>query len=611
VFGISGQTKLLAHHFFGRFLYNDLLSPNGESQANVAFVLAGLAVSSVWMVGLLFFTYSSPFIPPSERLLMALSHKYQFIAISMVLMALVTTLQWDALGLDARDLSNLGPLPIPGNRLLTAKVLALLALFSAFTVALNLVPSLGFPIAWFSLVPIGLPRVAWLMFVHAVVTTAAAAFGFAVVLALRGLLLVAAGPRMFRSLSTLAQFVLVLGLVTLFFLIPAGGSSVSRGLERNERATVFSPATWFLGAYERVTAPGLLGDEGMLTHTKSALWTRTRRRVPTERIDRIVGRTEDEARERYDAVFPALSRLGGLAAPAFAGATGLGILLYFAGYARSAGRLREAAVANTRRGAHVRRAARRIAEAIVVRQPVTRAAFFFTLHALTRSGKHRLYVAGYMALGLAWVFVINSSGLERAGVLPSLNTLAAQLTLLFFGLAGFRAVMDIPAELRSNWVFQATWVGDLRHYLAGVRRAAIIAVVVPLLLVLFPLHTALWGLRLALEHAAVGAVVAMILLETMMVGYRKLPFTCSYAAKGSFKFLWPAYLAAFLVSTFGVASLERGALEDSGRTLTLLTWLFVALVILRVLRSWRARQQAEIVFEDLPEPPTLRLGLSR
>lgn len=109
---------------------------------------------------------------------------------------------------------------------------------------------------------------AWLMFVHATMTTAAAAFGFAFVLALRGLLMVVAGPRVFRPLSTLAQFALVLGLVTLFFLIPAGGSSVRSGLEQNAPATVLSPATWFLGAYERITAPGLLGDERMLAHSK-------------------------------------------------------------------------------------------------------------------------------------------------------------------------------------------------------------------------------------------------------------------------------------------------------------------------------------------------------
>ncbi|HSK08188.1 MAG TPA: hypothetical protein VK911_01325, partial [Vicinamibacterales bacterium] len=412
---LGGQTRLLTRHFFNRFLYNDLLSPNGDSQANLALVLAGLAVPGLWLSLGLVFSYSSPFIAPSERLLLALHHKYQFIAVSMIVMALAATLQWDALGLDGRDLANLGPLPVAPGALLRAKVLALLMLFSAFGIALNGIPSLAFPAAYLSLVPVGIARALWLSLVHALVTLAAAAFGFACVLAVRSLILALAGPRLFRRLSTVVQFLLVLALVTLFFLIPAGASRVLPALDRPSLAARISPPLWFLGAYERLTAPGLLGDPQLLAHTRWNLWVKTRQRLSPDSpvLDEILFRPEDEARAHYERLLPAFGRLG-LQALAWSGAVlGLAALLYVVAHRRHASRLREALVADMRRGARLRRLASRLAEVLIVRHPVARAGFSFTLQALARSAKHRLYLAGSLALGLALSSATAASSLDQ------------------------------------------------------------------------------------------------------------------------------------------------------------------------------------------------------
>lgn len=609
----GGQTRILTAHFFDRLLCNDLLAPNGEAQASLAFVLAGLAVPGLWLSLGLVFSYSSPFIAPSERLLMALHHKYQFISVSMIVMALVATLQWDAVGLDARDLANLGPLPVPPGALLRAKVLALLMLMAAFAVALNAIPSLAFPAAYLSLVPIGLARAAWLSLVHALVTLAAAAFGFGVVLALRSALLVFAGPRLFRRLSTGVQFLAVLALITLFFLIPIGTSRVLPALERPSTAAIASPPLWFLGAYERLTAPGLLGDPQLLAHTRWNLWMKTRRRLSPDSpvLDKILFRPEDEARARYRRLLPILGRLG---RQAFAGSAlvwGLAALLFLVSHRRHASRLREAMAVNVGRGAGTRRLFARAAAALLVRDPVGQAGFFFTLHALVRSGKHRLHVAAYLALGIALASVTAAGSLASGTPSPNLapSLLALQMTLAFCTIAGLRAVVAVPADLRLNWVFRACWTGGLNRYLAGVRRAVVAGVVVPLLVMLLPLHVSWWGWPLALRHLAIGLLASLILVEAAFLGCRKLPFTCPYVAKGTLKFLWPAYLAAFLASTSLLAWLERPALEDDRRLLTLAGTLAAAWLTLRLSAAWRLRKKAPVLFEEEIDPAAVALGL--
>ncbi|RPJ83612.1 MAG: hypothetical protein EHM13_07030 [Acidobacteria bacterium] len=485
-------------------------------------------------------------------------------------------------------------------------------LFAVLALALNAIPAVGFPAAWLSLVPIGIARAARLSFAHGVITMAAAGFGFGCILALRSLLLAAAGPRLFRRLSTVVQFVLVLALVTLFFLIPTGASRVLPALEHPSRVTLLSPALMYLGAYEQLTAPGLLGDPQLLGHGRWNLWLKTRKRLAPDSkvIDKIFSQPEEEARARYEALLPSLNRLGRQAFLVSMLVWGLAALLYFAAHARHAGRLREAMVVDAR-GGRFRRGLASMAGCILVRHPVTRAGFFFTLHALARSGKHRLYIAGYLAVGIALASVTAAPAFAAGAGSPNLalSLLALQMTLVFFAVAGLRAVIEVPAELRSNWVFRACWTGDLRRYLAGVRRAALTGVVLPLLALLLPAHVIAWGWTFALRHLAVDAALSLILVEAAFVGCRKLPFTCSYVPKGSLKFLWPAYLLAFLGSTYLPAYVEQRWLGNPDRVLDMVVVLGALLAAVRLYGLWLVRRSPQAVFEDLPDPAAVALGL--
>ncbi|OPZ02050.1 MAG: hypothetical protein BWZ09_02606 [Alphaproteobacteria bacterium ADurb.BinA305] len=118
-----------------------------------------------------------------------------------------------------------------------------------------------------------------------------------------------------------------------------------------------------------------------------------------------------------------------------------------------------------------------------------------------------------------------------------------------------------------------------------------------------------WGWGLALRHAAIDLLAALVLLEAALVGFRKLPFTCSYLPKGTFKFLWPAYLVAFFASTYLLATIERPALAGDEALLRLAAGLVLAVAALRLYARWRLVKKPEVVFEEAADPAAVALGL--
>jgi hypothetical protein len=288
--------------------------------------------------------------------------------------------------------------------------------------------------------------------------------------------------------------------------------------------------------------------------------------------------------------------------------------LYFAAHFRHAAHLRQAAVSQPGGAHRLRRRLAGLATRVLVRDPLAQATFFFTLQALGRSVRHKLYVAAYVGAGVLVSYLTLAPHLVRR--LPSLftspgiTTISVQLVLSFFLLIGLRAVFAIPAELRANWVFRLTVAGDPARYLAGVRRAVEVCAIVPLLVALFPLHAFMWGPWPALLHALFGALWASILLEVLMLNLEKLPFTCSHVSgKGSIRAFWPGYIAAFIVYTYWFARREHEALAPGGSPATLVILLLVTLAALRLYRHREVARRSGFVFSELPDATPITLEL--
>jgi hypothetical protein len=588
-------TGLLRRLFFRRFFDNDLISPNGGGFDNMGLVFAALATPGLLAAAPLLFKYGNRYITPGRRLLMGLDDKFFFLALSMVVMGIVTVVEWDALALDARDVAILGPLPIPRRTLLAAKLGAIGLFIVAFAAAVTAIPSIVHPLVLLGTLQIGLAQGLWLMSVQAAVSLAAVAFAFFAILGVRQVIVLLLGARWFGRVAVLVQFVLVLALVTALFLLP-GHRSVSESMLPGGGSTVsLSPPMWFLGLSESLTGRGVLDSPQVVSPRGKAYWT---------------SREANRSRADYLWYMPVFDRLAGIGLVALA----IAALLAVGGYALETRRLvRRASAARSSLPRWLVRASSSAVGKTVVRDPLARATFFFTLQTLARGTSQRFYLAAFGALAFAAIAILvpldELQGAWRQTSQPTAALLSLQMVLVFCLVWGLRFVFAMPAELRANWMFRVAWTRQPWRYFSGVRRAVFMLAMIALL-ALAPLHALLWGWQIAAAHFAIGALAAGLLVEAAFLGLRALPFTRAYGSTGTFKFLWPLYHGAFLLCTLVFGRIEAWAIRTPGRAESLAVALGAAVVIVALWRARCTKAWTDIAFDAPDERATQRLGLS-
>lgn len=574
--------RLLTRLFLRQFLENDLISPDAD-RAQLLAVVGAMAVSlTLFLSMFLSSLYLGAGLTPGQAAVLSLNDKFFYLALSMVVAALVAAAQWDALAIDHRDAAILEPLPVPSGTIRRAKLAAIALLGAAVAVAINGVPSLVFP--WlvahnFRHLPGGSLLV--MMAAHAWTTVAAAAFGYLAVIALRETMVAVVGRRGFAVTSPWVQGVLIVALgSTLLLLMPASNRIAQHGLDDWRAAT---PPMWFLGAYETL-AGGAVAD-----------LPRGRMTARQEANDRVTTALYQQRRPQ----FPVLARQAGLA---FLTMTALAVVASM----WNARRLKALAPAPPPAGVPRWRLLERAANALLVRSAASRAGFYFTLAALWRSNTHRLTLACSAAAGFAMAVVaLSNSGLRDGGG-ASARLLVMQPLLYGALLVGFRHLIRVPAELRANWGVQLAWRGQDRAFAAGAKRGAMIALVVPAVLLLLPFYVAVLGVEAALLHAGLGIAGGLVLLESLMLGYDKVPFTCTYVPAGNMKALAPFYLIAFLVGANVFSRLQLAALN--GNLVTPVATLAAALAVVWILSATR-RRLPQVEFDEAPAVGFQTLGL--
>jgi hypothetical protein len=582
--------RLLVRHFLRRFLENDLISPHADRHDMLATIAAGVLTSGLFVTVLLSLKYQFMLQPPGHTSVFALDDRFLYISCSMILMALAAVSQWDALALDVRDTSILGPLPIDRRTIVRAKLAAVGLFGLGCAAAINLAPALLHPWMLAGRLPVGLSGLLALTGAHAAVTVAAGAFGFLGVLAIREVLHAVVGTAWFTRVATVVQAALVVLLASSFLLVPGLSSGMARAwLIPGSIPPTWIPPLWFLGLHEVLAGQVIAG-------------------LPAMDLRGPLAVSEREAAALYRGLDPLFHQLAGLAIVALVVSTTLAV----AAFAWNNRRLPVVAFRTRGRGQSLRRSLGAAVERLVVRTPAARAGFAFTLQCLSRSVPHRLAIAASVGVGLASAAVTLREvgvrgGLDEASI--PVGLLAVQTMLVIVLLAGFRHAVRVPAELRANWNFHVSWSGDERPFLAGARRATLLVLIVPALLALAPLYAFVIGWPLAVAHAVCGFLLALALLRVLLLGFRKLPFASSYVPSINLKALSPVYVLFFLLVSYAVAGLERLAFTGTGGTAALLAAL--ALLAAGVAQADRLQRQTRepIDLDEPPAPATQRLGL--
>jgi hypothetical protein len=250
---------------------------------------------------------------------------------------------------------------------------------------------------------------------------------------------------------------------------------------------------------------------------------------------------------------------------------------------------------------------------VIARRPIVRAGYFFTMRVLARSVQNRLSIGITLAIAIA----VSMVSLPAAGTTAALNfssapvaVLAVQLLFVSALAIGFRHSIRVPADLGAKWMFHVIRPVPHDVYLKGVKRAAVVKLVLPALLALLPFHLFALGRQLALTHCAFGLLSALVLREGSLLEYRRLPFAANYVPNERITTYAGPYALAWLISVYAVAWVEHVALRSTRGTVALFVVTLISFGALRTIDIWQRRNPREIDLDELVEPPTLRLGLS-
>lgn len=568
----------LTEHFFRRFFNSEFVSIGADQHWTVTNAVAFVAVPGVlysiwvyWEYAYIYWHFS-----PAAYQQATMVDEGRFVIFAMAIIGFVTVLEWDALFPDGRDYAALMPLPVKASALFTAKISSLIIFAGLFAAALVLPPALLFPASAISGSPRhyeSIPYGARMAAAHIVSVGAGSLFIFLFFVALQGVLISSVSYRIFKRISLCVQVISLVALLLMFSLLSLAPSLLPMWKRTNSPALFLLPPMWFLGLYRT-----LMGSN--------------------------------------DEVF---RRLAHVAVAALGLVALISAATYLLTYKIHAQKTWERAGGASHKPNPAKSVAVQLMNRLILRSPLERAAFYFVSMTIFRSARQRLYLATYLGIGTALallgvgkLFVGSHHGEFVAGLgYPSEALLSIPLILSFFVLSGMRMVFAVPSELGANWIFQITEDAHRKECLSGVRKAMVLLGIVPIFALLFPVYAALWGFALALFETAFGVVLALILVELLLLNFRKVPFTCSYLpGKANVVVLGVLYWLAFTIYAYTMARLEYWMLDDPVRWIAGLVVVFGVLLWLAVYRSRLVARGFDFRYEEEPDPAVQVLNLS-
>ncbi|HXA57436.1 MAG TPA: hypothetical protein VNU84_08345 [Candidatus Acidoferrum sp.] len=564
----------LLRHCIDRIFFGGEGAADGEVDIGVGTVLAILSSPGMFIsLGLAtkystlarYITGNHPF----DAYAASTPDEYFLIVLAMVVAGSVAIWKWDSLLPDRRDYANLAHLPVPASDLFIANLLALLLLAVILSIDINAASSILFPlvVCWNSksLAYIGVFFGSNLLSVFL-----AAAFGFLGVLSVLGVLMSVLPYRTFRKLSVYVRSALLISFVALLMTSSSEPHKIVNFRPGVRLWTQVPPPAWFLGLCQSL-------------------------------------------RGIADPIFVPLGRVALIATPCvFLVAVGAYALSYRRCFLRSA----ETMIVLPAGGGTVARLGLRLIDRIMLHTPLERAGYRFTLKTLFRSEAHSLTWIGFTAVGVLMVsnslLLAGAKAGSHAATFPSVELLGLPLVLTYFLMFGVRCTFEIPGPLRANWLFRLC-VDPATHQYTALARRVMITFEIPLLLVSFGMFWRYWGGRIAAVQTAVVAVMALLLIDTLLVRFRKIPFTCSAPPfKDTTIVSFILYVLGFFWFSEIVPVLEQQAFYHPHQYYPVLIAFLLAVWagLLEVLRKNQTELERRLIYDDTLPPVVEALDLT-
>ena len=551
--GLPFKFRVLCRQYMLRVIDLESLSVDADVTAYLG-QFAGIAIMGSAIHSVVAWAYMAP-MKPEARLGYAWHFDQYLIAIMMLVVGLFAVVSWDSTFPDRRDIMVLAPLPITARCILFAKLAASGAILGIAVLAINVFSGFIWPFA------VGIANGGWPGFFRAVAAywftmVAAALFLYCCVLTVQGTVNLVLPRRWSLLASAFLQLAAFGAFFTTYFLQGTLTSPAEITAPRNQFLLAVSPSFWFFALFNQVngTLPSYL------------VWLAQRAWI-------------------------------GLGV-AIIGAVSSLLLCYLHAMRRMA------------EASDLVPGAGRFQDLLRIGSSLQIAILQFVLRTLARSRQHRIILAFYLSIAFAIALNVVRKGIAAGAPRPFTAEFPLVTSLIMiFAVMGFVNVFSLPVSLTANWVLRTTQIWSSDRYIAATGQTLLLLSVLPSWLVSAGLGMTFRPLSLVAAHLGVLAFFGLIMAEASLVGFQKIPFTCSLLPGNTnvqFVF-WRTLGGVILLSVF-ISSSEIPALHSRPLYVALVAVMFTAAAVLSVYNRRRAKS-ALLYYEELPDEAITSLKL--
>jgi hypothetical protein len=235
----------------------------------------------------------------------------------------------------------------------------------------------------------------------------------------------------------------------------------------------------------------------------------------------------------------------------------------------------------------------------------------FSIRSLTRSRQHRVAFSFYLAFvfGIA-LSLLRDELASRGRPEVTVGLLMSTFMMMTFAVFGLRSVFALPVSLTANWVLRTTQVRSPGKYIAATRGSLLLFAAAPVWVLSAGIALGFRPVGQVAAHLAILALLGWILAELCLIGFYKVPFTCSYLpGKSNIQFVFWAFFIVCVPLALWIADIELDALHHPLK-FACMAAVFAAVALgLFGFNRFRA-QSAILYFEELPEEVITTLKLS-